>query len=77
MGHWRSRKAYEHKCDYPKFAVPSDTEVGDVWKCSCNKEWVVTKVTFHRVPPSSDPREHNYYTADFALYNSGGGIYKD
>lgn len=72
MGSWTKAKRDEHVCDYPKYAVPSDTAVGDIWTCDCGRQWEVESVELHRVPPSPDPREHDYYTAEFIEYHQSG-----
>lgn len=67
MGKWIKRKADEHQCDMP-FSVPHNTEVGDIWRCECGKKWGVSKIKFHYMEPSIDPREHSYYTATWYEY---------
>ena len=80
MGKWTKAKRDEHECDYPKFAVPNDTAIGDEWTCACGKVWVVRNVNKHPGDKRSlDQREHmDTYTAEFSLIQvPGGGRYND
>lgn len=74
MGEWTKAKRDEHKCDYPKFAVPSDTAVGDEWTCECGRVWMVAELKKHPGDTNSpDPRERaTVYTAQFTLIRIPG-----
>lgn len=73
MGSWIKAKRNEHKCDYPKYGVPHDTAVGDVWECKCGRQWRVESIkVIPGYPHSPDPREHgDTYKAEFVEVPTG------
>lgn len=72
MGQWISREADKHKCDYPRYALPADTQKYDIWECECGKQWIVTNITKHDGEANSpDPRERiTVYRGTFQEYES-------
>lgn len=59
MGEW-TRKINKHYHDMPKVSgqkgLDSETEVGSIWKCDCNKTF--TFMGWDNPPVSRDPREN-------------------